>query len=732
MIIEYIRDFTCIYSFFYAIMKRLIIKKEAGRIMNITFGKLLKADLKKRLWLIILIFAVSLIAYPFFYQVFISSIADGDTTFTGNVTSLVLDWRNRSIYYIITFAAVLSAVTGFAYLYSEKYELKYQGRRIDSATWFKKRWLGGFLEGIIPVIIGAMIALFAVAPINVAFSPEAVGIIFSTLGIITLGYSAIYASCVLAMVIAGNVISGLLMCAFFLGYAPMCSAIIQSLKDNFFASIYYPDKIFTESPFMYFSPVTALRILTENPADIWGWVSIFAFLVGGIIIGFFLNRYRTGENPGYAMLNDVMRGTIKAAWGIAVAMVSGGIFTIFSEDKATWLFIVGAFIGAFVVYVIIHYIINYDFQSSRRPIISGCVTFGGVLLAVILLFLDPIGINRTIPKIESISKMSVASSDTSGQLRLLGSFLENENSVNARDTDWLLTNTFIDKFEYIYAVAEEGIKYDNPKGRSYTEIYVGFELKDGKRLYRRYNIDLDTSRDAVDRLFGLKVNRERFYPTAHLFKNIYKSAQLSGWDFASLLDEKNNLTVNLSEEQCKKLTYAIRKDSLARSSTKLRNSIPAGKLVLKYEGGGYDEVYIYPEYIETIKVFRELKIKRAINDGFFKLPNDIKSAVLRVSETSNALRTSGDSDDESKVDFENINDIDGNLYGTYRTESREYEFKKKEIDALLKCMAPARSGVQESKDKTYTLTLKRGDKEQDFYEAVVTDEEALGRLLEGK
>ena len=33
--------------------------------------------------------------------------------------------------------------------------------------------------------------------------------------------------------VAGNVISGLLMCAFFLGYAPMCSAIIQSLKDNF-------------------------------------------------------------------------------------------------------------------------------------------------------------------------------------------------------------------------------------------------------------------------------------------------------------------------------------------------------------------------------------------------------------------------------------------------------------------------------------------------------------------
>ena len=71
--------------------------------MNITFGKLLKADLRKRLWLIVLIFAVSIIAYPLFYQMFISSISDGNTTFMGdvidtsNVSSMVLGWRNRSI-----------------------------------------------------------------------------------------------------------------------------------------------------------------------------------------------------------------------------------------------------------------------------------------------------------------------------------------------------------------------------------------------------------------------------------------------------------------------------------------------------------------------------------------------------------------------------------------------------------------------------------------------------------
>ena len=171
--------------------------------------------------------------------------------------------------------------------------------------------------------------------------------------------------------------------------------------------------------------------------------------------------------------------------------------------------------------------------------------------------------------------------------------------------------------------------YYRQDGRWETRIPIGKD-KNGKRKYRRYNIDLNASRESADRLFGLKANRERFYPTAFLFKNTYKSAQLSGWDFASFLDEKNSLTVNLSENQCKKLTYAIRKDSLARSSSKLRDSMPAGKLILRYEDSGYDEVYIYPEYEETIKVFRELKIKRAINDGFFKLPDNINSVELRV------------------------------------------------------------------------------------------------------
>ena len=158
--------------------------------MNITFGKLLKADLRKRLWLIILIFAVSIIAYPLFYQMFISSISDGNTTFMGdvidtsNVSSMVLGWRNRSIYYVITFAAFLSAVTGFAYLHSEDPEMTYQGRSVDGVMWFRKRWVSGFIAGIIPTVVGALIALFATVPINIAFSPVAVGITFSTLGMI--------------------------------------------------------------------------------------------------------------------------------------------------------------------------------------------------------------------------------------------------------------------------------------------------------------------------------------------------------------------------------------------------------------------------------------------------------------------------------------------------------------------------------------------------------------------
>ena len=105
---------------------------------------------------------------------------------------------------------------------------------------------------------------------------------------------------------------------------------------------------------------------------------------------------------------------------------------------------------------------------------------------------------------------------------------------------------------------------------------------------------------------------------------------------------------------------------------------------------------------------------------------------MRVSEASNALQTASDSGNDSNVDVEDLNNIDGMLYGTYRMEAREYEFGKNEINDLLACLAPARAGVQESKDRTFTLTLKRGENEQDFYEAVVTDEATLSRLLEGK
>ncbi len=706
--------------------------------MNITFGKLLKFDLRKRLWLIILIFAVSIIAYPLFYQGFLASVSDGNVSYMGtvidmgNVTELVLGWRNRSICYVVAFAAILSAVTGFAYLHSEDPEMTYQGRKIDRFTWFRMRWLGGYIAGIIPVVIGAMIALFAVVPIYAAFSTGAAGIAFSTLGMVVLGYSAIYAVCVLAMVLTGKMISGLLMCALFLGYAPMCSAIITALRHGFFSTVYYPYEKIADSPFMYFSPATALRILTENPVNAWAWISIFAFLIGGMLLAFTLNRLRTEDTPGYAMLFDSMRSIVKVMWGIPVALVAGEVFTVFSENKATWMFILGAFIGAFVVNIAIQYIFNYDLESNKRHIISGGVIFGGVTVAILILFLDPFSINKTIPRTEDVSKMSVASSDTAGQLRLLGGFMENEKNVNARNIDWLLTNTFIEDYENIYNVAYEGTKYDGYKGRSYTEVYVGFELKNGKKLYRRYDIDLDKSQEAIDRLSELKSYRERFYPTAYMASNNYKSAELGGWNFRDFMDSKYHLTVELNEEQSKKLSEAIKKDSLALSSNKLKNSMPVGDLILNHEGQGFDEVYIYPEYEETFKVFRELKIKRAVNDNATKFPEGIESAVLRVSETSNALQTSQDENNNSDIQVENLNNIDGMLYGTYRMEAKEYEFSKDEVEALLKCLAPARTGVQESKDRTFTLTLKRKDNEQNFFEAVVTDEETLSRLLENK
>lgn len=706
--------------------------------MNITFGKLLKSEFRKRLWLIILIFAVSIIAYPVFYQIFFSSVSDGSVTYMGvtvsreNVTEMVMGWRNQSIYYVITFAAVLSAVTGFAYLHFENPEMTYQGRKIDGVTWFRVRWLGGYLAGIIPVVIGAMIALFAVAPINVAFSPIAVNVALSTLGMVVLGYSATYAVCVLAMVLTGKIISGILMCALFLGYAPMCSALISALRHGFYPSIYYPYETIADSPLMYFSPVTSLRILAENPANVWALVSILVFLVAGIALGFLLNKHRTEETPGYAMLYDRMRGIVKVMWGIPVALVSGEVFTVFSENKATWMFILGAFIGAFVVNIAIQYIFNYDLESSKRHLISGGVIFCAVGAAIIILFADPFGINKNIPKEEDVSKMSVASSDTAGQLRLLGGFMENESNVNTRDIDWLLTNTFIEDFENIYNVAVEGTKYGGTTGRTYTEVYVGFELENGKKLYRKYNIDLTRSQEAIDKLSELKTYRERFYPTAYITGNTYKSVELGGWNFRDFMDSSYHLTAELTGEQSRKLTEAIKKDSLASSSSKLKNSMPVGDLILKGDGSGFDEVYIYPDYEETFNVFRELKIKRAVNDNDKKIPENIESAILRVSETSNALQTTSDSESDSNIEVENLNNIDGMLYGTYRMEAKEYEFTKEEVPKLLSCLAPARTGVQESRNRTFTLTLKKGENEQNFYEAVVTDEATLSNLLEGK
>ena len=188
--------------------------------------KLLAEDIRRRSWLIFMILAGALLLLPFALQMELSALEYGNPVQAAedlkwlrqtqmDIAERILGGGNFLVLLGCMFAAVAAAVTGFSYLQSRKQVDFYHSLPVRRERLLFSRFLGGCLMTVIPYGAALALALFGVAGAHGLFCGELAKTALQGLGVFLLLFLVFYILSVLAMLLTGRILTGILLTAFF-------------------------------------------------------------------------------------------------------------------------------------------------------------------------------------------------------------------------------------------------------------------------------------------------------------------------------------------------------------------------------------------------------------------------------------------------------------------------------------------------------------------------------------
>ena len=217
---------------------------------KLTGVKLLWEDVKTRSWLFILMTVGSAALLPFGLQMRLSTLEydmlpvlqEDMEWFRQAKEQVLLDvlgYGNSMVYFGCIVAAVISAVTGFAYLQSRRQVDFYHSLPLRRERLFLIRYLGGFLMTAVPYLLCAAAALLGVGGAHGALCRETAAAAAGAAGFYILLFLLFYTLAVLAVLLTGRILTGLLLTGFFYLYGALCTWLIQREMSFYFSTYYY-------------------------------------------------------------------------------------------------------------------------------------------------------------------------------------------------------------------------------------------------------------------------------------------------------------------------------------------------------------------------------------------------------------------------------------------------------------------------------------------------------------
>ncbi|WP_461810833.1 hypothetical protein, partial [Faecalimonas sp.] len=395
---------------------------------KISYSKLIKEDIKKRAWLLLLSITIFVVIIPILSAIKIEG------ALPGGVSSSYANWKevkgwfvlemgflNSYLWFAISMGGILSGITSFSYLHSKRQIDFYHSLPIKRETWYFVNCISGIIQIVVPYIIGYIFMLIIGGMKGVA-SPKLLQQSGSVMGVTVLVFLLIYGITVLVMILTGKLLVGVLGIIVFLTWG----SVIVALKNYVMLQIF--DNYMIEentSGFInnmigsgaWYSPILISGKIEEYNGlgkSIFPVIITMIFMIILIFtIGLLAFKNRKLENAGRAVVFSKVESIVQ----FVITVTAGMFFSVIVSSqnqvkgmKLGWMYGI-AIISVVIVYGIISFIYYGDIKMIFPKKWLLCVCMGVTLISLTMIRFDVFKYDEYMPNRDKIESMSIDSYD---------------------------------------------------------------------------------------------------------------------------------------------------------------------------------------------------------------------------------------------------------------------------------------------------------------------------------
>lgn len=515
------------------------------------FFKYMRENTKQRIWSVALTMLICFFAFPVTTALGISmafrpenlnsslpadlALAQAQKVFTRDMLR-IYSMKSGELAFMLTLAAVVLAVSGFAYLHSKKKTDFYHSLPIRREMLYAATCLNGFLYMAVTYLGFLTIAAVMIRVKGVAFD-------WGSLYLASVEhlcfFALVYMTTILSMLLTGNLVVGLLGTGVLFSWGPVICMTISAYFSEYFSTSYGDDSfllVLSERT----SPVAwyVKACMTEHP----GRMALGALIVAAVlfVLGMLLYRRRPSEAAGHAMAFPVTEPIIRFLIVVPSSLLLGEMFhSMMYEDGWT---VFGLVCGLLLVSCIIEIIYHFDFRSlfaHKRQLLVSAV-FVGLVFAVFRF--DLFGYDRYLPATEKLASGGIycdlLDPDATSQYHSTVEYTEGWYGVNF---DAMPSSTLADEMqisddqglELLHTIAAQGVhdaaqardRFLQGGARSYEgeeddtafrNVTIAWHLRNGRTVYRRYRVNVSGVRAALEAVYDLDAYKTAMYPVLSL------------------------------------------------------------------------------------------------------------------------------------------------------------------------------------------------------------------------
>lgn len=516
------------------------------------FFKLMKEDLKRRLWAIALVSLGFFFFYPVVTAVLAGEIkqyvdyAKGLKEYTRTVTNWLSVECGMTVFMMMV-TSLICGLSSFSYLNSKSKVDFYHGIPVRREKLYVANFLNGIL--ILAVPYGICLAVAVMIAISNGVNAGGLCLVAAMAYVFHLTYYVLmYTVVVLASLMTGNLVVGFLGTMVLTFYVPIATALIMAYYEVFFLTFY--DGVGISHPLweagVNFSPVMEyirqVSCYMEGTFTLAAVLKAWAFSVVLTALGCFLYKKRPSEAAGKAMAFSVSRPIIRILMTI-LSSIGLGLFFWGIRSTMGWA-IFGILCGGTICHCVMEIIYSFDFKKlfSCKLQLAGCLL---AALAILTVFrYDLFGYDRYLPK-ESQVKEAVIYLGRLDDWVSYGSTQQREAGEEygyywqrQSADEYVFEHMHYPDAENVISLAEECVRQTQERRKAVdahrihrweatspifeekpndywfgSRVNICYTLNSGKKVCRSYYIDFyDRMRPQVQRMYGDAQFQKGVYP----------------------------------------------------------------------------------------------------------------------------------------------------------------------------------------------------------------------------